>query len=272
MNRLNPWLMCVFALPLASPLEAAPDASATLSSAEVAPTLPESIHGWNLRDLEGTTFQSYGHKRRDLTDLIASPSAAYLKATGMHPAPGLIIVTEGPKDVALLAAALRELGPENMLLEDMDFGDDLSLEQALGLIPIPLPREAAARLLAIDQSALSGVNWVLVVPSAPAQKRAMKTLVKEKMKEEGVNLALRLLMRPFLGKLVSVATEAMQSASQAMVMQQWLDASGLSESEAAAILQDFESKLEAEIEKKAEAMAQDLEASAGSLEAVAGAK
>jgi hypothetical protein len=92
--------------------------------------------------------------------------------------------------------------------------------------------------------------------------------MKEQMKEEGVNVALRLLIRPFLGKIVGMAVEALQPASQIMLMQQWLDVSGLPDDEAASILEAFASKVEEEMENRIEDKTKELEAAAEAVSSV----
>lgn len=238
---------------------------AFVASISARENLPDRVHGWDLRSMEDSPFLVYGHKKRDLAEVLERPMTAFTEAAGGVPAPGLIIVTEGSRDAVLLVEVLKGYEEADLVLGDMNFGDELSLEQALAMVPIPLPREVVAKLLDVDTAALADLEWFMAIPSASAQKRALKTLMKEQMKKEGVNLALRLLIRPFLGKIVGIAVEALEPAAHVMLMQQWLEASGLPEEEAASILEAFEATVTEDMEKRLEEKTKDLEASAEAL-------
>ena len=167
--------------------------------------LPDTVGEWRLERLRQTDTMAYGRRHERVEKLVRSTEVDFTRRAGAPHAAGLLFLVEEPADSAQVLQAMGTTNLVPILPDGMSVGNQLTMHELMCVCPVPLNREAAANVLDTEQETLVGLHWFVALPSPALQKEVMKELFKKTLADQELNLAARVLIRPFLGRMTSMA-------------------------------------------------------------------
>ena len=196
----------------------------------------------------------------EVDNLALQVAREFKEKTGAQPTKGLLIVTDTGEEPIIpdtktvyqlwaqgksLAQGQNEVSAQAMERkwkeeerEQTEHG--LSMDEMLRSMPVPLSQEQLSSILGFGPEVMKDVQWAIIMPTRAVVHENAKKLLQRALEEEGVNLAVRVLLAPFLFFAESKMTDALAMGRELLLFSQWVsDLPDLSAERKTAIIKPF---------------------------------